>query len=71
MNLMVSQTKVVRMNSFSLLISVMTIRSVIQTFSEKWYKMVCIWSVFYQKVSIFGLAQIKFKLSINQIDFSV
>ena len=33
--------------------------------------MVCNWSVFYQKVSIFGLAQIKFKLSIFQTDLCV
>ena len=37
---------------------------VMQTFSEKKLEMVCIWSVFFQKVSIFGLA-------IIQIDFSV
>ena len=33
--------------------------------------MVCNWSVFDQKVSIFGLALTKFKLSKIQIDFSV
>ena len=33
--------------------------------------MVCNWSVFHQKVSIFELTQTNFKLAIIQIDFSV
>ena len=33
--------------------------------------MVCNWSVFHQKISIFGLAQTKFNLANIQIDFSV